>query len=115
MVKRIACFITCGYTEAGTMQAFLRKINDKYEYKQYLPNRTIKKKGDSKAISSKLSGLTGDALLEKIYEILKRNVCEISTCEALHGGIMLGKIKPDNVVKICNKFYARGFYDLRSL
>ena len=43
------------------MQAFLKKINNNYEYKQYLPNKTIKKKGDSKTISSKISGLTGSA------------------------------------------------------
>lgn len=47
MVDRIACFLTCGYTEAGAMQFFLKKMNDKYEYKQYLPNKTIKKKGDA--------------------------------------------------------------------
>lgn len=69
MVDRIACFLTCGYTEAGAMQFFLKKINDKYEYKQYLPNKTIKKKGDAKNISSNISGLTGEALLEKIYSI----------------------------------------------
>ena len=83
MVKRIACFITCGYTEAGAMQAFLRKINDKFEYKQYLPNRTVKRKGDSKSISSNISGLTGDALLEKIYEIIAKNVHEISNCAGI--------------------------------
>lgn len=48
MVNRVACFLTCGYTEAGAMQYFLKKINGNYEYKQYLPNKTIKKKGDSK-------------------------------------------------------------------
>lgn len=83
MVERIACFLTCGYTEAGAMQFFLRKLNDKYEYKQYLPNKTIKKKGDSKSISSQISGLTGDALLEKIYNILEKNREEISTCSAV--------------------------------
>ena len=48
MVNRIACFLTCGYTEAGAMQSFLRKINDNYEFRQFLPNKTIKKKGMSK-------------------------------------------------------------------
>ena len=67
---RIACFLTCGYTEAGAMQFFLRKINDKFEYKQYLPNKTIKKKGDSMTIKRDISGLTGDALLENVYTIL---------------------------------------------
>ena len=70
MVDRIACFLTCGYTEAGAMQFFLKKINDKYEYKQYLPNKTIKKKGDAKRLIPEISGLTGEALLEKIYNCL---------------------------------------------
>ena len=83
MVGRIACFLTCGYTEAGAMQFFLRKLNDKYEYKQYLPNKTIKKKGDPKSISPNISGLTGDALLEKIYDILEKNREEISACKAV--------------------------------
>lgn len=81
--KRIACFLTCGYTEAGAMQAFLKKINDNYEYKQYLPNKTIKKKGDSKTISSSISGLTGSALLEKIYKIIEHHTDEILQCSAI--------------------------------
>lgn len=83
MVERIACFLTCGYTEAGAMQYFLRKINDRYEYKQYLPNKTIKKKGDPKSISPNISGLTGDKLLEKGYHILEKNREEISACKAV--------------------------------
>lgn len=83
MVKRIACFLTCGYTEAGTMQAFLKKINSTFEYKQYLPNRTIKKKGSPKSISSSISGLTGDKLLEKVYSILEKYKEDISKCAAI--------------------------------
>ena len=58
MVERIACFLTCGYTEAGAMQSFLHKINDRYEFRQYLPNKTIKKKGTPKNISDAINGLT---------------------------------------------------------
>ena len=83
MVSRVACFLTCGYTEAGAMQFFLRKINDSYEYKQYLPNKTIKKKGDAKIINPEISGLTGEALLEKIYSILEKHKDEINTCKAV--------------------------------
>ena len=83
VAKRIACFLTCGYTEAGAMQAFLRKINNNYEYKQYLPNKTIKKKGDSKTISPKISGLTGSALLEKIYTIIQNHSIEIAQYSAI--------------------------------
>lgn len=83
VTKRIACFLTCGYTEAGAMQAFLKKINNNFEYKQYLPNKTIKKKGDSKTISRKISGLTGSALLEKIYTIIQNHPIEIAQCSAI--------------------------------
>ena len=76
MVERIACFLTCGYTEAGAMQSFLHKINDRYEFRQYLPNKTIKKKGMPKNISDAINGLTGDRLLEEIYKILgKHKAC----------------------------------------
>ena len=83
MVEKIACFLTCGYTEAGAMQSFLRKINGNYEYKQYLPNKTRKKKGDPKNINSDFSGLTGEALLEKIYSILEKYRDEINRCKAI--------------------------------
>lgn len=83
MVERIACFLTCGYTEAGVMQAFLKRINSKYEYKQYLPNKTIKKKGQPKKINDEISGLSGEALLKKIYEILEKNRDDISKCKAI--------------------------------
>ena len=65
------------------MQYFLRKVNDNFEYKQYLPNKTIKKKGDTKSINPKISGLTGDALLEKIYSILAKHKDEINSCKAI--------------------------------
>lgn len=83
MVDKIACFLTCGYTEAGAMQFFLKKINDKYDYKQYLPNKTRKKKGDAKILNQDICGLTGDSLLEKIYEILEKHKEEIGRCKAV--------------------------------
>lgn len=83
MVNTIACFLTCGYTEAGAMQFFLRKINDKYDYRQFLPNKTIKKRGDAKQINQEISGLTGEALLEKIYFIISKHREEIARCKAI--------------------------------
>lgn len=81
--NRIACFLTCGYTEAGAMQFFLRKVNDEFEYKQYLPNKTIKKKGFPKSIDKEISGLTGENLLKKVYEILDKHKDEINCCRAV--------------------------------
>lgn len=85
MVDRIACFFTCGYTESGAMQVFLGKINPQYEFKQYLPNKTRKRKGDPKSIAADLSGLSGNSLLEKIYAVLDLPVCkkEIMQCKAI--------------------------------
>lgn len=81
--NRIACFLTCGYTEAGAMQFFLRRMNDKFEYKQYLPNKTVKKKGDPKIIKEEISGLTGEKLLKKTYEILGKYKAEFNQCSAI--------------------------------
>lgn len=85
MVKRarVACFLTCGYTEAGAMQAFLGKINSALEFKQYLPNRTRKRKGMPKRILRDINGLTGDALLEKTYELIRKYRLEIAECAAV--------------------------------
>jgi len=76
-------FLTCGYTEAGEMQTFLRKMNPALEFKQYLPNKTKKKKGMEKVVSSQICGLTGSNLLHKTYEILRRHREEISECVAI--------------------------------
>lgn len=83
MVDKIACFLTCGYTEAGAMQFFLKKINSNFDYKQYLPNKTIKKKGTPKMINSHINGLTGEDLLEKIYLIVSKHREEIGKCKAI--------------------------------
>ena len=65
------------------MQSFLRSINNKYEYKQYLPNKTIKKKGTAKNINSDINGLTGESLQNKIYQILSTHKAEIEKCKAI--------------------------------
>lgn len=82
-MKQIACFLTCGYTEAGAMQAFLRKINPRYDFRQWLPNKTRKRRGSSKSISSNTSGLTGSALLTKVCDIVTAHREEISECAAI--------------------------------
>ena len=65
------------------MQFFLKKINDRYEYRQCLPNKTIKKKGMPKKIDDKMSGRTGEALLEKVYELIEKHRDEYSQCRAI--------------------------------
>lgn len=79
----VPCFFTGGYTEAGELQQFLRKINDGFSYRQCFPNKTKKKKGTPKKISSEFNGLTGDSLIEKVVEILERHKTdeEYATCE----------------------------------
>lgn len=71
MVKpEVACFLTCGHTEMGFSQGFLEKMNPRCNFKQCLPFKKKMKKGISPSIRDDISGLTGDSLLSKIYEIL---------------------------------------------
>lgn len=84
----IACFFTCGYTESGGMQSFLRRINPLYEYRMCLPNKVLRKK-QMKAgkpvsmIKKEYSGLTGDALIDKILAILELHQRELQACCAI--------------------------------
>lgn len=71
--QTVACFLTCGYTEAGAMQGFLQKINPSFQYIQYLPNKTRKRKGQAKTITRELCGLTGTALLEEVIDIIRKD------------------------------------------
>lgn len=82
-MKKIACFFTCGYTEAGGMQSFLKNINNRYNYIQFLPNKTIKKKGMPKNISDDINGLTGNSLLQKVYKIIDAHKEEIKIYSAI--------------------------------
>lgn len=82
-MKQIACFLTCGYTESGAMQAFLRGINSNYEYKQWIPNKTRKRKGSNKNLSASLCGLTGESLLEKVCTVITAHRDEIIKCSAI--------------------------------
>lgn len=84
----IACFFTCGYTESGGMQGFLRRINPLYEYRMYLPNKVLRKKmmkagKPVSMIKEEYSGLTGDALINKILEKLEHHQQELQACCAI--------------------------------
>lgn len=63
MVKKIGCFITDAWTEAGAMQEFLKKINSDCEYIQCYPHKRRYKKG--------LNGLTGESLKDEVYRRLE--------------------------------------------
>lgn len=71
MVETVSCFLTGGYTEAGYLQHFFELINPKYRYIQRLPNKTVKKKGNGKALCKTYSGLTGEALIDEICHNLE--------------------------------------------
>lgn len=97
-------------------------MNDKFEYKQYLPNKTIKKKGDPKVIDKEISGLTGEKFLEKVYEILGRHKDEFNRCKAILieddlDGRFHGKSENDistykaDIVK-CRHFFRPLYYEL---
>lgn len=76
-MNKIACFLTCGHTEAGAMQAFLRKINAAYDYRQWLPNKTVKKKGMPKKIDPMVNGLTGTTLIRKVMHLVEAHKEEL--------------------------------------
>lgn len=65
-MKKVACFLTCGYTESGAMQSFLESINSDVKFIQNLPNKTIKRKGMPKRLSNTCNGLTGDKLIDAV-------------------------------------------------
>lgn len=67
MVRKIGCFITGAWTEAGAMSIFLKKINSDFEYIQCFPNKPKYKKG----LDGKFNGLTGEALIEEVYRRLE--------------------------------------------
>lgn len=62
-MRKIGCFITEGWTEAGAMSVFLKKINSNFEYVQCFPTKRKYKKG----LDGKFNGLTGEALIEEVY------------------------------------------------
>ena len=65
------------------MQSFLTKINPDLEFKQFLPNKTRKRKGTPKTINKEISGLTGNSLVNKVCEIISKHNSEIQNCRAI--------------------------------
>lgn len=114
--NRIACFLTCGYIEAGAMQFFLRKVNDKFEYKQYLPNKTIKKKGSPKSIDKEISGLTGEKLENSDNHTYAEKIAasrNLYYSKKLHGDRMMRTIIPNVLETRCRHFFRPTYLELR--
>ena len=83
MVKpKIACYITGGWTECGSMTRFLGKVNCNIDYRQRFPERTIGKKGKSRR-TLKIQGETGDALLKIAYEDMRKHSEELRSFAAI--------------------------------
>lgn len=71
-MKKVACFLTCGYTETGAMQEFLEKLNGNVKFIQHFPNKSIKRKGMPKKLDEDMNGLTGEALINAVVSQLER-------------------------------------------
>ena len=83
MVKRkIACYITGGWTECGYMTRFLEKINRNYDYRQRFPQKNIGKKGKERTKIT-IDGTTGSALIKWIYSDLRRHGKELTDYSAI--------------------------------
>ncbi len=78
-MSQIGCFITGGWTEAGAMNLFLKKINNNFDYIQCLPNKPKYKKG----LDAKSSGLTGEALINEMYRRMELYKDEYSKFSAI--------------------------------
>lgn len=107
--KKLACFFTGGYTEAeGYMQLFLSKINDNYEYQQCIPNSTRKRKGSPKTIKNEYCGVTGVALLDKVYEYIGKSYIIDQFKNDIFYGILIeddldGRFEGLNITEIENR------------
>ena len=66
----VACFLTCGWTEAGEMQQFLSRIRKDCTFHQCFPNKTRKRKAKDRFLVPEYSGLTGKPLLERVLEVI---------------------------------------------
>ena len=74
MVNKVACFLACGYTEAGEMQGFLRRCcSSNIRFVQCMPNKPKRKKRNGSIIKDEFSGLTHDGLVDKALEIIQMN------------------------------------------
>ncbi|MCD7746068.1 MAG: DUF4276 family protein [Lachnospiraceae bacterium] len=83
MVKpRIACYITGGWTECGYMTHFLNEINDKYDYRQRFPQKSIGKKGKKRKFVH-IEGTTGEDLIKAVYSDLREHKKELVDFEAI--------------------------------
>lgn len=85
MVKKAACFFTGGYMEFGALTGFLEKINQRVHFKQLCPNRPKGRKRPMPQTDLKddVSGLTGSALLEYVYNYIDKYPQDLADCDAV--------------------------------
>lgn len=77
-MRRVALFVSGGYTEVGGMTYFLRRISSDVSYVRLFPavRKPAPKKGlDFPAPVGEHSGVTGDQLVSKMILSLKRSLC----------------------------------------
>lgn len=79
MKKKIACFITSSWTEAGAMKIFLEKIDPNIICEQKLPIMPKRNRN----MQEDYTGLTGSALISKAYEIIKKYRTDFSGFDAI--------------------------------
>lgn len=110
MVKRVACFITGGYTESGALKIFLKKINPYINFEQVCPNNVRKRKGVvPQKLTREVSGLTGASLVDYMYDRLRKEKNRFQGYDAvlleddLDGRYFCFRREGDNESKIVDK------------
>ena len=81
-MKTIAGFFTGGYTESDAMILFLQRINSSITFKQCCPNRPRRRKAsaDRPELKDNVSGLTGQNLINYMYEYFEKYPDELRNC-----------------------------------
>ncbi len=87
-MKRIACFITGGYTETNAMKAFLRKINSRVQYIQLCPTGKRKRRSQNgnhhiEMLDPSTSGLTGQSLIRYILQYIDQETFQQEKYDAI--------------------------------
>lgn len=87
-MKRIACFITGGYTETNAMKAFLQKINSRSKYIQLCPTGTRRRRSRNgnhhiEMLDTSTSGLTGSNLIHHVLWCINQETFQQEEYDAI--------------------------------